>query len=545
MNSETLQQQFPEVYRDFFASCQRVASASNSFLWTGEFAGFYGGLTVSQKLPIRSYVGFELTFDRKVTLERSYVTYQTSQQSFVQESFDDRLRENLTHYLEKAYQNQPDFTGIKVHILTEIPLGHGLGSNGAVAAALALLLCPEADLDRVFVTARDILSLSQAGHSSGVSAYMALTDCQVPVVFFKQGEEYFARPISQLTEMQQQPAWPIDFGLIYSGGGANAESVILANQQTATELEQATHQLDDLLGGQQQLNFKQTYINMLNMASGLLVMALAGLFTQGSKNSLLEQLFNSLNQYQNLLHILHVSNGSTDLIYSRIHQLANRQLNDVGSGVKISGIGKGGAVLFALPYGIHRGALTEMISELQTETGRAIGLDYASWLDGIGGQPGRIDQDIQAGQHSSFIDRDSIDLLILNKGTLRREMMTKERFSQYSQQLDLVIDKTTGKILIAGQSLTSKDLPSQKATAVIVADLIQSTTFTLKNDELPTSYGASRYDLQGKIVLPLVKQVKDRTARDLQLAIHGGMYDNYSLTLDPSNIVIGVIEKKG
>jgi hypothetical protein len=299
-----------------------------------------------------------------------------------------------------------------------------------------------------------------------------------------------------------------------------------------------------LFGGALQLNFRQTYVDMLNMTASLTVMSLAELFTKGTKREALEQFFNSLNQFQNLLHILHVSNGATDLIYSRIHQLANKQINDVGSGVKISGIGKGGAVLFAVPYGTHRAAIMEMVASLRQETDRPIWLDYASWIDGIGGQPGKIEQDIQDGKQSAFIGRDSVSLAILTKGILRQQIVTRERFADIAKEIDLVLDKTTGKISIAGQSLTSKEIVSQKATVAIIDRVIREPNFTLKNNQLPSSYGTSRYDLQGKIIMPLVRNVKLLTGRDLQLSIAGGMYDDYALTLDPSNVVIAIVESK-
>ncbi len=241
---------------------------------------------------------------------------------------------------------------------------------------------------------------------------------------------------------------------------------------------------------------------------------------------------------------MHLADRATDLIYARIHQLANKQANDVGSGVKISGLGKGGAVLFALPYGVHRRNVVSLVQDLRAETGRAIYLDYASWIDGVGGLPARIEQDIEKGDRSHFLERDTLSLRVLKQGKLHQEMIASEHFADYGRDIDLVVDQTTGKILIAGRPVTSKELPSQKATAIIIGSLLQETSLILKNSDIPASYGLSRYDLHGKIVLPLVKQIKERTGRDLQLTVRGGMYDDYELRLEPSNIVIAVLERK-
>lgn len=541
-NTETLRKQFPAVYRDFFASSQRVASASNAFLWTGEFTGFYGGITVAQKLPIRSYVGFQTTHNHEVTVEREYSTFDATQQRFIRTIADDQLCQNIQQYLADYYQTKPDFTGLTVRFLTEVPLGHSLGSNGAITAALALLLADDSDFDTVFFTARQILAHSQAGHSSGVTTYMALADIQGPVAFSSDSKTYMAKPVNQLAGQTASLIWPIDFGLIYSGIQTNAESVILANDRTVQELEHDTKRLSRLL--ERKLNFRETYLAMLNMTASLTILAFVDLFQKGAHRTALEQLFNSMNQYQNLLHILHVSNSVTDLIYSRIHQLANKQQNDVGSGVKISGIGKGGAILFAMPYGMHRETIVRLIEQLRAETGRPIWLDYASWLDGIGGQPGRIEQDIAIGNLSSFLQGDRVQVTIIDRGATRSEVIALERLPAIAREIDILLDKTTEKILIRGQSVTSKELVSQKATVSILSALVAAGGYRLTNDKLPASYGTSRYDLQGKIILPLIKLVKKRTNRDLQVSIGGGSYDDYILTLNPLNVVIGILEEK-
>ncbi|GEM_PF-2651618 len=543
-NTEALQKHHPDIYRGFFAASERVASASHSFLWMGEFAGFYGGLTVCQKLPLRAYVGLETTFDRAITIDQEYQTYAGDQGRFVARAVDEPVRENLTTYLEKHFAGDQHFTGLKVHLLTEVPLGHSMGSNGAISAALAMLISPDQKFEAVFKVARELLSLSQSGNSSGVSAYTALSESTAPIVFFSHGQKYTAKPLTELISPQNEPVWHLDFGLIYTGTETTAESVILANTHTIHELDQKGQTLHSLLKNSPSLNFKETYINMLNMTTGLLISAMTDLLSKGAQKTVQESLFNSMNQYQNLLHILDVTTGTTDLIYAKVHALANKQRNDVGSGVKISGLGKGGVMLFAVPYGTHRNDLLELIEKLQRETGSNIWLDYASWLDGVGGEAGIIEQDLKAGKTSAFISRDAFSLLTLHQGVPHRSMVTQERFSDYVKQIDLLLDKTTDKISIGGKSVTSKQLPSQKATVAIMADLIQAPQFTLGNHNLPSSYGVNRYDLQGKITLPLIKHIKKATGRDLQLSIQGQMYDNYSLTLNPSNIVIGLIEKK-
>jgi len=544
-NTETLQKRFPKVYREFFAKCQRVASAPNSFLWTGEFSGFYeGGLMISQKLPFRVYVGLEKAGHGQTKIDKEYTTFEAEENRFVKKVLDPQLADQFEAFLGSADKDVKHISGLNVHILTEAPLGHGLGSNGTLAAALAILISKENSLKKRFLLARKILAASQRGYSSGVSAYNALVDADQPIVFFSCGGKFVSYPISEIIGVKKLESWPIDFGLIYSGTQTNSANVVIATEHTLSELNEEGENVNKLLKDYSHPPFKETYLNMLNMTSSLMVSGFAKIFKKGLNDSALEDFFDTLNQYQNLLHILDLSTKTSDVIYRHIHELANKEINGSGSGVKISGLGKGGVMLFAMPYGSHRKNLVALVDNLRCDFNNNIWLDYASWLDGVGKDAGRIEQDTADGTASVFLDKDVVDLTIFDHGQQLDQVAAIENYKNIVANIDIVLDKTTGKILIAGKSLTSKDLPSQKATVLIISELLEADGFSLSNDAIKASYGTNRYDLHSKIMLPLCRQVKKISKKDLQLSITGGMYDNYQLKLDPSNISVAVITKK-
>jgi mevalonate kinase len=454
---------------------------------------------------------------------------------------EEKLCDKYQNYLSKQLATKSGFSGIKVHFLSEIPMGHSMGSNGAIAACLAQLINDKTDFDSTLNLAREILSFSQAGNSSGVSAYTALIDSTVPIVFKSSENEYFASPV---VPKNAEAVWPLDFGLIFTGTQTTLDSMILTAEHTIEELNAKTKNISKLLGGKIKTDFKHTYIDMLNMVTALAINSFSHLLTKGTDNIALEKFFSSINQYHNLLIMLDVSSGTIVFLYSKIHAIANKQVNDVGSGVKISGLGKGGSVLFAIPFGAHRNEIFEMISQLRTATGRNVWLDYASWIDGVGSKAGCIEQDLEHNIHSNFIDQDARNIKLLIKGKIHQTIVANENFAEFTQNIDLLVDKTTGKLFIAGKDLTSKELPSQKATVSIISEILAQPNFKITNDQIDGSYGCSRYDLQGKITLPLIKQVKLITGRDLQLNIAGSMYDNYTLSLNPANISIGIVECK-
>jgi hypothetical protein len=283
---------------------------------------------------------------------------------------------------------------------------------------------------------------------------------------------------------------------------------------------------------------------MLNMTTGLMAKGFSDLFARGQSDQVLARFFSTLNQYQNLLHILDVTSNNANIIYRRIHQLANKEYNGSGSGAKISGIGKGGVMLFAVPYGHHREEMEEMINSLKTEMGRDLWLDYASWQDGIGKEEGRLEQDIDSNLISPFLAHDTVKVRLFSYGVVTDRIVANECYSELLGQADIALDKTTGKVLIAGQPLTSKELPSQKAAVEILSTVLDAPGYHLDNTKIKSSYGTNRYDLHGKIVIPLVKYVKKLVGKDLQLSVSGGLYDGYQIKLDPSNISIVILNEK-
>ena len=56
-----------------------------------------------------------------------------------------------------------------------------------------------------------------------------------------------------------------------------------------------------------------------------------------------------------------ISNYEIDKLYVEVYCIANIIDNGVGSGAKITGVGKGGMVLFALPYGQYRNEIEKII----------------------------------------------------------------------------------------------------------------------------------------------------------------------------------------
>ncbi|MFY9484648.1 MAG: hypothetical protein WAP74_03455 [Patescibacteria group bacterium] len=519
----TLQQRFPKVYQDFFSQCTKVASAPHSFFWFGDLTGLWGGKTIIQKLPMRFYVGLQPINKNRFEVDPEFTAYSRMSDQFETVRFDEFVVKRLSTY------GVANLRGWRLRFFSEVSIGVSLGAVGALAACVASLKQLTLRVgeprtlrvrysDKLFHEAWEIARLLQDNKSSGASAYAALTESAYPIVFSSTWPTFSAKPIGPGSAPSDDPVWPIDFALVFSGKIVKGEAVVRS-------IESARDQLVN--GGW------QTYLNMLDLVSAEGAKALGQLLKKGTSEAAIERLFDLMNQYQNLLHFVNLSTPQLDMIYGSVHRIANKSANQVGSGAKITGLGKGGEMLVALPYGEHR-------KELEAWTNEAgYSLDYASWRDGFSSEGVVVEQDIEAGKRSGFLKG---DLVKVHTWQEHHHQTSLEEYTKVKpKSFDLLLDQITNRVYIKGKPVDSTKLPSQKAVVTIVGKLLQTDTWQLANSEIPLpTYAQSRYDLHGKVVIPFVKALKV-SAADFSLKLSGGLYDDYTLKLEANRLKICLV----
>ncbi|MCX6806686.1 MAG: hypothetical protein NT135_01005 [Candidatus Berkelbacteria bacterium] len=515
MNTSCLKQKFPKIYQEFFSKCHKVASAPHSFFWTGDFSGFYGGLTVLSKLPLRFYVGLQQIEQKRFEVDDEFYAYIPQNHKFSKIKLESYIVDNLKQLLSTK------LSGFRIHFLSEITLGASLGGLGAISASLAKLI----DEKDTFKLAWEISKKIQRGRTNGATVFAATTESTYPIVFYSKGVKYWGKPLDQIFSLPSSPVWPIDFGLIFSGTLVQGAAVIASAEEVQNVLEQREKQIKKALKSDFENSFWKTYINMLNQIASQNLIAFSEIFKKGSQDTALEFFFSTLNQYQNLLYFLDISTPAIDKIYSKIHKMANKEENNTGSGCKLTGVGKGGEVLFALPFGQYR---DKVLSP---------NLDYASWVDGFEKNGVKIEQDLESKTYSQFIPKNSYLLKVIEKSKFEIKIVGESDLEKARNDVDLFLDTVSDKVYLSGRGIKSNALPSQKATIEIMKKLLESKDKILYNKDLPRTYAENRYDLQGKITTPLSRLT------NLKFEISGKMYENYTLKLSPFDISIGILEK--
>ncbi len=524
MNSRELKKRFPDEYRDFFSCCTEVVSAPHVFFWTGDFSNFYGGLAICSKIPLRFYVGLEKIAKDDFEVQEDFKAYFSSKNSFQSLKLDDYIVSALRSFL-KDY-----FKGYRIRFFSELPLGSSLGALGAMSACLAKLTGGAKSIE---YKAIDLSRSLQRGRKSAATALSCMIDSPYPVVYTHHNNKPTVTSLDKMLDLPKDAIWPIDFGLIFSGKLVRGGAVISSAREMQDVSRNLQREAKEILGSYSG-SFWDDYLKMLNHVACQCLVGMKRIFRQAREDDI-AFLFLTLNQYQNLLYFLGISTSTVNKIYSAVHKDANYLDNEVGSGCKITGVGRGGDVLFAVPYGEIREKIKKTIDRISRKDNGSVSLDYASWIDGIEAKGLIVEQKVSDGVFSAFLQKGMLLLEIFEGKSLSEKIINSEDIDR--EKIDLILDTDTAKIIFRGKKLNSSEIFSQKATVEILSKILRSDNLKITNDDLPVSYGKSRFDLQSKIISPLEKLTK------LSFDIRGGMYDDFSLELKFSNISIGIVKK--
>jgi mevalonate kinase len=594
MNSQSLQEKFPEVYREFFSKCPIVVSAPGNFYWTGEYSVLYGGLAIKQNLPLRVYVGLEPSHGIKFGQTKIYVP---SKARFESRPIPNIMGERVIEFLEN--QLPKNNHGFIIHIIYEVPVGCGLAASSAFAAALATAIKIQnnskilKDLEKnreikikdclnnrlfneLFRFAWKIDNLFHNKTSSGAGPFASLVNSNFPVVYFsekwggreeKNTDEYkvWGFRIDELVNSEGQQVinledmtnWPIDFGLVYTGDAGSTEASIQSTKLINwlhsdinsrwkkifknLKIEKNKPLFYDLTKEKEEDDLL-IFMKALTKVSLETLWSLTTVLRYGFSDEDFRFLFRAVNRNQDLLRVLQVSSPFLDKVCNQF-LIESAKGTGIGGGAKLTGAGKRGDVLFVVSFHGMRDHIEKFLDDISNLIGEENYLDYASWLDGTEPEGVKIEQFLQKKINSKFVSEGSMMLKSWdNGGRVTTELLSLEDFKAKKRTIDLLFDNN-GDVLILGKKLSSKDIPSSSSTVKILNILLENLGKEIANDKLPeSSYSLDRNEMQSKIVSPLRKVLKTKIGKDLPLEISGGLTD-FKICLQPSNLNIKVLNK--
>jgi mevalonate kinase len=574
INSTTLKEKFSKLYEEIFSPSALVVSAPGSFFWTGEHAVGLGGCAITSKIPLRCYVGFEPIAEKGKVYISSYCISAPSKEKFKDiETYTERdltFENRLINFLEQSIAqstNQKDFPGIALHILSEIPIGCGLNSSGALASTIAfgiglfyqkittvklhqwqkmpLIKLIDDPQFRVFLQlSTEIEKIFHETNSPDITCLSPLLDSEGPLVFLMSVDsrkkiKYFPFRIEEIFQVKKPFSLPLDYGLIFSGHIRNTKDIITSINEIKKSFDhfsdffQQTFPILNILPSSPQPSlfptlaknqYSSPFFDQINQGGNqgwmlysgpLLVLSFQTLaqfkelLEEGYSETRLKKLISLINLYQDGLRLLGVSNETLDFICADFKQQASA-IRGSQMGVKITGGGKGGDVLFVTAFGDLRYTFGEMLDNLKTKIGRNIFLDYASWIDGNEIRGLRVEQFLTEGLYSSFTSPGTFTLTVYDQqGQSFSRVFGLETLKEEMANIDLLIHLGEEKIYVRGEKLNSKEIPSSKAAILMLQTLLANLNRGVPNQNLPQGgYSSDRNSIQSKIISPLQKAIQ-------------------------------------
>jgi hypothetical protein len=286
----------------------------------------------------------------------------------------------------------------------------------------------------------------------------------------------------------------------------------------------------------------QGALKVMNFLSCQILYQLGQVLKSGSREDSLRALLRAIDKHQVLFMLLGVLPGSVDSVTSIVHHQA-RKIDELSCGLKSVSTTKKDILLFALPQGRLRDLMIKILPKFEKELGINLQLGYVSWLDGLEERACLVEQYLAEGVYSDFISKNAIFIKEVNgQGRTNKLILSPEDFNQKKNQVDILVEEGSGKILIKGELLSSKEIHSSKATAEVLKVLAGNHGQNVSNRSLPeSSYASDRYEMQGKIIYPLTKVFEQKTKKKLSITIKGSITD-FTLRLEAGDYIIWIKE---
>ena len=568
-NHKTIKKQNSDTYRQFFEDNDLVISTDANFFWGGEYGVMDGGPAIVNLFPRKIFLGISKISQKKVKADY-YQYYQNDKNSFSECSGDlffGIYGEDKFDVWYKYLLSQGFDSGLEINILTEVPLDVSAGTQGNVAYLLALasfLLLKKTDKDdleewknkslewrlkdekflEVLYFAWSLEALFNGYNVSGVHSFTASLFEKEPVVFLKDGNvqqdlnkylENSRIKFSALKLDRPESGLNFDTAVIFSGKTKKTGQNVLKSLQNLYEREDFKKEKlvflkeNEFLAKSAEYNeLKSSYFGTAKTLSWEIVALLKDVLEKNKKAE--EYFFNSINNYQNIFSLLGVL-GEGDVLNYIYEQLRALKIN-----FKPIGSGGGGSLLLVDKYGeleIKLARLEKKVKEQELD----LEIYFFSNTDGWEIDGPTVEQFLSVGSRADHIKGRIFKGFVYDCAQSKKEEIITTDFEKIIKENEFVLDLDNKKIFIKGKKITSKDLHSAKVAVEILEKLILDDFHMITAEKIETSSYRDRYEIQSKIISPLIKLVKEKLGKKMPLEIKGEL-NRFNLKLSKANLKI-------
>lgn len=611
-NTEALQEQFGEAYKEFFCKNDVVVSLDFSCSLTPGLSWRVGAPSLIQKLPFRSYVGIETNGEEGLVRRGKTLFFSEHEQEFHEPNYDSLKWERIPEFLQNYIKNKlrkDDFNGVTINVLTEFPEDRGPDTSVSLGIIVSLGIyfgfwsadqikeltnvilekgsCINPEVPPLF---REILLdagkfLAVGGGGSGAVAFTSLIESGMPVIYFNEERggsvekpyhnllpfDMSANPdllekmnwwgfrLNELDDVEG--SFPLDVVSIYPGSARILTSdVDYVNKVLIPSFDELRDYIKKVIVVSDSDNEKElrppSFLREMKtdgkywqeFASGqiytrlLLFKNLVYLYKHRRSSATISQFLESMNSMVGVnAPFEELPSYNLQHVIAEIRKAATARKIEIGLRAMYWGKEDGNVFVFSRPKSFRDG-IEEAILGLQESYNPKIRADFVSWKDGWGKDGVKVEQSVGHGIYSIFFDKSARKITVFEKGNQDEKRVSGEEIK--IEDYDLLLDVENNEIYIKGKTFTSKDLPTKKATIELLSFLFKKSSQIFKNLQLPESgYTKYRNELQGKIVTPLDKLLKEHVGKISGIKITGQL-TSFFVQFNPKGLKFGIIEDR-
>ncbi len=596
MNSKNLKKTYIQTYEKFFLENQTVISAPFVLSRSGDILHNYSGVSIKQKIPLRIYMWYTKTMNKKISIKKVYHLdmneYQFIESNAIEYApYIADIEKELERKYGKLFHGDE---GIEINILSELPRGVWLWFGSILALLLSVVittLWSTIDSNKIvhmriqninealIDTKGDVYKIFEDAFHFDKSIYgmigsgtkmASFFDSPYPIVSFSEDfdkllvpegnivNRYYGFRLNNLFKwLRDNPYVPIDYGVMYSGKPVLLEQIAWSKYKTNQNITRTIKSDFKKIFGDNFSNlhhnkipkfykhliapetdeFDATYGKLMGILSLKILYFMSKIYSEAYEETNMLQFLDALKKFRQGDCV--TRNSSTNFI--KFIKIFHKNFHGPQKYISLSPSDSTimwWSLIFAMPLEWFRKMAVDAADKTNMDF---VGskLIYSNWIDGIEHEGVKIEQDIHQWIYSEFLDSSSY---------IVKTADGKVQISDYDTAIKnnnkwILLDMLNNKIFINGRKLTSEDLHSQTATVDILKILIENTGKDVSNRTfVVSSYSKNKNDMLGKIVLPFIELIEKETGKKMPLICKWSMYDFY-VKLNPSDIDIVVIDR--
>ncbi len=590
MHSKQLQINNTWIYESFFAQQKIIFSAPFVLSRSWDTEAIYSWISIKQKIPLRMYIW--INSDQKKWIHFWNIIYKDfSEWKYLETSMKEYAP--YFHEIDKYIKN----SGIqweawyRITILSELPRWAGMWFDSIFCLLLSTAIYRLQNNNSILHIDETSIAEDINNNQSSIyhiARYAHLLESQIrwyqynswslltslcpwkfPIISFcedtqntgkkelltMQDYKCFIYPLNTLfPEVGEIPYSPIDFGVIYSGRPTLTEHV--SRDTSDSEFESLMRFVEDTFSesiatsnAQRKPKFYKEFIkgyekwnyhsinSLLGYNSFEILHSLRNIFRSGFSEEDIKKLLLVITKTRYAHNAVKKASSNLTALITCLQQFFGHRPDLLWVSYNDTNI-MWGSLFFVTPIEGLRKNILNTLRQAQMDF-PWVELLYANWLDGIEKNWIICEQDLLQQKTSQYVDTNMLVLELPDKNYI---FWSYDNLIQ-QKDIDIILDTVHMKIYTYWQKLTSKELHSQTGTIEMLLTALDNVWIDISNKDLPiSSYAKSKNDMVWKIVLPLVKLVKQKLNKELPLECYGGMYD-YFLRLKKHNVKFGVVKK--